>query len=413
MRPAGAARAGRARRRARRERGAAFGRRGHGEPCGPPGLARQPVGRHSSRGGRLSGRPGRTPASAARSPAPGRVPAELGRHDAATASRSPPAAARRCRGRGGAGRRRRGSAPSRPGRRPAPGPRAGRRGAGPSRRGVAAVRQGGAARPSRRTTRSTARSATARAVVYLTPCRLTRPGRPSSASWSCRRGRVERPDAPPRPGTSPSWTRAASAPLDPGPGKGAGRLVEERHGVARRRLGRLVRGAHDRAPLPGHEEEEAALAARPHREGDGRRRGAGRRCARAGGARAARREAAAREDLVGPGARRVHDHAGPDLERAPGERVAHRDPRDPARRPAGGRRPPRGSPASGARVGGGVDEAEREPLGARRLRVVPEGGAGEAAPLEAGHEAQRLGGGDGPRGGDAVARGAGRGCGRG
>ena len=114
-------------------------------------------------------------------------------------------------------------------------------------------------------------------------------------------------------------------------------------------------------------------------------------------------EPAAREELVRPGPGRVDDHAGADLRGRAAERVAHRDPGDPAPAPQerdGLRVVRRG----GTRAGGGVEEAEREPLGARRLRVVPEGGAGEAARLEAGHEAQRLGGGDGPRRGDAVAR---------
>ena len=64
---------------------------------------------------------------------------------------------------------------------------------GPSRgrargSGVNAVRHAGTGRPSRRATRSTAVSATPRAVVYFTPSTDRRPGTPSSASWSSQSG---------------------------------------------------------------------------------------------------------------------------------------------------------------------------------------------------------------------------------
>ena len=220
--------------------------------------------------------------------------------------RRPRPADRPCRGRAGAGRRPRATAPSPRARRAARARRGCPSGGAPSRRTVVSrpARDGAAARGAA-ATRSTARSATARAVVYLTPCRLTSPAVPSSRSWSTTRGAGPQPvrhRPPPAPG--PRERARGPARSMPAHGKRPRRLVEELERVAGRRGRRLVGGADDRASLPGHQEQEAALAPRADRQRDGRRPAAGRGCGRAAAAAGARPDAAARGELVHPRARR-------------------------------------------------------------------------------------------------------------
>ena len=407
------ARAGHRRSRGRggRERGAVFGRWSHElQPTALRAPARQPVGRHSSRAGGLSGR--KRPASASRSrPLPAGVPAQLGRHDPRHGSelvrRRRPGGAEVEAAQDGVGEGQRHLVPD--GAKHPVLERAGERtGPGKGRhRGSAGRRP--AAEPADDEVHRALRDRARGRVLDPLEAHEAREAVLGLVIVQARPGRETRRAAPAR--DEPLVDEGGVPALDPGPGEGAGRLVEERHGVGGGRTGGLVRRADDRAPLPGHEEEEAALALRAHRAGH-HRRAAQHDVAGAQERRGGTPEPAAREELVRPGPGRVDDHAGADLRGPPGERVAHRDPGDPA--PAAQERDGlRVVRRGGARAGGGVEEADREPLGARRLRVVPEGGAGEAARLEAGHEAQRLGGGDGPRRGDAVARAAGPGCGRG
>ena len=210
-------------------------------------------------------------------------------------------------------------------------------------RGVTAVRQAGAPRPRRRTTRSTARSRDGARGRVLDPLEAheAREAVLGLVIVQARPCREARRAAPAR--DEPLVDEGGGRPLDPGPGEGAGGFIEERHGVGGGRTGGLVRRADDRAPLPGHEEEEAALALRPHRAGH-HRRAAQHHVAGAQERRGRPREAAARQDARRPRARPRSRPCGRGPRSCP--RRACRAPRHrrPCPRSAGGRRPPRGSP---------------------------------------------------------------------
>jgi hypothetical protein len=90
-------------------------------------------------------------------------------------------------------------------------------------RTVDAVRDGGTRLPRRRTTAFTARSATARPVVYFTPMTVIAPSAPSRA-WSRINGTVMKSGAPRFPATAgsrPRWTSVTSDGVKARAGKAA------------------------------------------------------------------------------------------------------------------------------------------------------------------------------------------------
>ena len=87
--------------------------------------------------------------------------------------------------------------------------------------------------------------------------------------------------------------------------------------------------------------------------------GAGPRCGREAGARASARGRPAPGPSSAQGPAAFTTMRGPHLDRAPGERVAHRDPRAPGRAIRRQGDDFRVVGREGARVRGGVDEAER------------------------------------------------------
>jgi len=296
------------------------------------------------------------------------------------------------RDRAGAGRRRGGSAPSRPGRRRAPGPRAGRRAAGPL--GEASRRSGRPAHRGRAGGHEVHRALRDRAGGrVLDPLEAHEAGEAvlGLVIVQARPRRQARRAAPAR--TSPSWTRVASALPIPAQAKAG----KPRRGTPwdRWAVPRLAR-TRCRGPCgpPRARERGSGPRSSPPPRRAPPARGATPRCGRAGAAPAVAR-GLPRQEPRRPMAPPRSRPSGPAARGCPRRACRAPRPRPRGPRSAGGRRPPRVR-RRGPRLGRRVEEADREPLGARRLRVVPEGGAAQAAPVEAGHEAQRLGGGDGP-----------------